>query len=478
MSIERQTLAALKWSAGGRIAAQGVTWLITLAVIRLLEPSDYGLMALVAVVLSIGTHLADFGLGQALVQAPALDNETRSKLAGLVIVLHLSLGVLVALSAPLVAWATDEPRLGRLVVVASLQFGCLALGAVQQALAMRALDFKRLARIDFVNATGSGLVTLALAVSGAGVWSLVLGNIAGALLRGVLLLASGERVRPSFSFSGIGERIAYGSRLAAGQLSWLVVNQSDVLIGARMMTATALGAYSVGLHLATLPMQKLMAIVNQVGFSALARMQDDLERFRHRLLLAARLLAAVGIPVLWGLSSVAPEVVALALGSKWTVATVPLQLASLVVPMRMVSALFGTAVAAIGRAGTDLRNTIVITIVWPCSFAVGAHWDATGLAAAWLVAIPLTFALNFPRTSRVLGLRFRTVAKALSMPVLAGLLMYAAVAAVRAMLADAPIWLRAGALIFTGAVVYLGAITVLDRAVWSELRRVFSRRGT
>src|SRR5262249_243112 len=111
MTIERQTLTALKWTAGGRIAAQSVTWVITLVVIRLLQPADYGLMALVAVALAIATRLADFGLGQALVQAPTLDNELRAKLAGLVIVLHLGLGALLALSAPLVALATKEPRL-------------------------------------------------------------------------------------------------------------------------------------------------------------------------------------------------------------------------------------------------------------------------------------------------------------------------------------------------------------------------------
>jgi teichuronic acid exporter len=245
-----------------------------------------------------------------------------------------------------------------------------------------------------------------------------------------------------------------------------------------MMKPDSLGAYSVGLHLATLPMQKLMGIVNQVGFSALARMQHEPERLRHRLLLAARLLAIVGIPVLWGISAVAPELVPVVLGPKWAVATLPLQLASLVVPLRMVSALFNTAVAAVGRASTDLRNTIVTAIVWPGSFAIGAHWEATGLAAAWLVAIPLTFALNFPRTSRVLGVHVGAVASALRAPVSAGILMYAAVAATRLTLADAMPWLRLGLLVGTGTTVYLATITAIDRSVWYDLRRVISRESS
>jgi len=472
MTLERQTLTALKWSAGGRIATQAVTWLVTLVVIRLLQPADYGLMALVSVVLSVATYLADFGLGQALVQAPSLDNELRAKLAGLVIVLHLSLGAVVALAAPLVALATKEPRLTALIQVASLQFVCLALGAVQQALAMRALDFKRLARIDLLNAATGGLATLALAASGSGIWSLVLGNLVGALVRGIALLATGELVRPHFSFIGLRERVAYGSRVATSQLTWLVVSQSDVLIGSRLMSAAALGAYSVGLNLATLPMQKLMAIVNQVGFSALARLQAEPERFRQRLLLAARVLAVVGVPVAWGISAVAPEIVTIALGEKWHVAIVPLQLASLVVPLRMVVALFNTAVAAVGRAATDLRNSMVSMIVWPCSFAIGAHWQAEGLAAAWLLAIPVTFAVNFPRTSRALGMHFREIGKALRVPLAAGLVMYGAVVATRMMMINTDPLLRLVVLVASGAVVYLGAVTVLDRSVWRELRRL------
>lgn len=475
MNIARSTVSALKWSAGGRLVSQAVTWAMTLVVIRLLDPADYGLMAMVSVVMAVGMHLADFGLGQALIQAPNLDHGVRAKLAAVVVALHVALACLAVLASPLVAWAFSEPRLGELVRVASLQYLFVALGAVQQALAMRALDFRWLARVEVGAATFAGAVTLVLAWQGAGVWSLVLGGIAGTAVRGIWLLAGGERVRPHFDFTGLRERIGYGARIAASQLTFLLISQSDVLIGARLMSRASLGAYSVGLHLATLPMQKLMSVVNQVGFSALARLQADREQLRERLLQAVRLLAAVSVPVLWGLSAVAPEVVVLALGSKWSVATLPLQLASLVVPFRMTSALFNTAVAATGRAGTDLRNITVSAIVWPTSFAVGANWGAVGLAAAWLAAIPITFLVNFPRTSRALGIRFASVVRSLRGPACAGVLMYAVVAAVRSLLLELAPWERLIPLVGAGAVTYLASITVLDRSIWLDLRKVVAR---
>ena len=139
-----------------------------------------------------------------------------------------------------------------------------------------------------------------------------------------------------------------------GRLSWQLVYQSDVLIGARRLGSVDIGAYSVALQLATLPMQRIMGVINQVVLPAVARLQDERERLRRRLLEGCRILTAFSVPVLWGMSATSPEIVGVALGPKWSSAVLPLQLISLVVPLRMVSAAFSTANLGIGRAGTRL----------------------------------------------------------------------------------------------------------------------------
>src|SRR5260370_41964796 len=132
-------------------------------------------------------------------------------------------------------------------------------------------------------------------------------------------------------------------------------------------------------------MQKMMSVLSQVACPAVARLQDDPERLKRRLLMACSVLARVSVPVLWGLAAVAPEFVAIVLGAKWVAATRTLQMVTLVVPLRMVSGLFNTAVAGGGRAGTALRNTGITAVVWPGRFLIGAFWGAEGLAASWLV---------------------------------------------------------------------------------------------
>lgn len=477
MSIERKTLTALRWTAGTRLLGQAATWVVTLALVRILAPADYGLMAIVSVVISIVANLAELGMGASLVQARRLEPAVLAKVAGFVWLLHLGVGALLVTAAPLADWVFADARLPPLFRVAALQFVFIALGAVPQALASRALNFKWLSRVEFTTAMATSLATLSIALYGLGVWALVLGSVLGSALRAALLVSRGENVWPDFRLRGIGPHLDFGAKYSVGNLAWIVVNQADVLLGSRLMPKAALGVYSVSVHLATLPMQKMMSVINQVAFPAVARLQDDPERLKRRLLQACGLLTTVSVPVLWGLAAVASEFVAIVLGAKWAAAARTLQMATLVVPLRMVSGLFNTAVVGVGRAGTVLRNTVTTALVWPICFLVGALWGAEGLAASWLVAIPMTFLLNFPRTSASLGVAFGDVLRTLLRPMLAGLVMVASIAGARLLIADLGLMLRSGLLIAVGAAVYLVMITLLDRSVWSQLRQLASAGG-
>lgn len=468
MSVEHRTVIALKWTAAARLLGQITSWLVTLVVIRILSPADYGLMALVAVVVSLAANIAELGLGASVVQARELDRPTLRQLCGLIVIMHLLLGLAVAAVAPLATWVFGQP-LTALIQVAALQFLFIAASAIPQSMATRAMDFKWLAQVEVTAGVITSMTTLLLAWKGFAVWSLVLGALAGQALRAVVLVAKGESVRPEFRFDRIGKHFGFGARLATSRIIWILVSQADVMIGGRLLTRDALGVYSVALHLATLPMQKLMSVVNLVAFPAVARLQEERDRLHLRLLQASRLLAAVVVPALWGLSAVAPELVRLALGDKWNMAVFPLRVVALVVPLRMMASLFNTAVAAVGRAESDLRNMIVTVIVWPTCFLIGSHWGSDGLAISWLCAVPLSTALNFPRTSRSLGIGLGELAAHVRAPVLAGAAMFVSVHAGRMLLNGLHELPRLGALIALGAGIYIPLVLLLDRRLSVEV---------
>jgi O-antigen/teichoic acid export membrane protein len=471
MNVERQAVAALKWTGIAKLCGQLVTWTVTLILLRLLAPGDYGLMALVSVVVSFLATLSEMGLGSSVVQAQQLSKEELARVNGLVVVLNVAACVVLVACSPIIAHVFQEQRLAELVRVASLQFLLSALATMPQSLAYRRMGFRWLALVDVVSSVAGGLCALAFAWYGAGVWALVLGSLAQSSVRTAVLLRDGW-VRPVFASEGMRRHLTFGGAVMAGRVLWIIVYQSDLLIAGRLLPNAAVGLYSVSLHVATLPMGKIMGIVNQVALPAVARLQTELPRLREGLLTASRLLTFASVGSLWGLSSVAPEFVGVVLGSRWEAAVYPVQVICLIVPMRMLNGIFSTATLGLGRAGLDLRNSVTNAVVLPSAFYIGAQWGADGLATSWVVAIPIVSCVIFPRLARAVGVTLREVLASLWAPVLAGAIMYASVTMARIATSDLAEAVRLPLLIVLGAGIYLGVALSVDRRLRPEIRRL------
>jgi O-antigen/teichoic acid export membrane protein len=290
-------------------------------------------------------------------------------------------------------------------------------------------------------------------------------------VRTVLLLRDGF-VRPRFERAGMRHHLQFGGVVAVSRVLWQLIYQCDVLIAGRYLPQAAVGLYSVSLHVATLPMQKIMGVINQVALPAVSKLQTELPRLRARLLEASRLLTFASVGLLWGLSSVAPEFVRVVMGDQWHGAIYPLQVICLVVPLRMLNAIFLTSTIGIGRASVDLRNSFVNVVVLPLAFFIGVHWGVNGLATSWAVAIPLVFAIAFPRVSKALGITLREVIGAVWAPLLSGAVMGGAVMGARALTPQLHDAVRLALLVAVGGVVYLVVSLSVDRRIRPEIRRL------
>jgi teichuronic acid exporter len=473
MTLERQALSALKWTSVAKLSGQVLSWAVTLVVIRLLAPTDYGLMAIVTVIISTLTNVAELGLGASVVQAPNLKADDLAGVTGAIIALNVGMGLLLSAAAPLLASFYGDPRLSLLVHVAALHFLLNAFSTIPQSLAYRGMHFKWLSMVDLTATVSGGLATLLMAYVGWGVWALLLGSLLSNAIRTVLLLVRGMP-RPTLRRRGLRQFLKFGGTVTASRLLWQIVYQSDIFIGGKLLSQFAVGLYSVSLHLATLPMQKIMGIINQVALPVVARLQHDPARLRARLLDACRILMAVGVAILWGMASVAPEMVDIVLGSRWSLATYPLQVVCLVVPMRILNSVLSTAVLGIGAVVADMRNSIITAVVLPISFMVGCHWGANGLASAWLVAIPVVFFANIKQLTARLGMRPSELLACVRAPLGAGIAMVTAVASCRLGLAAVPEVARLAVMILVGAATYVTTLILIDRQIFAEIRRLLA----
>jgi teichuronic acid exporter len=458
MSLRKDVLHSLKWLAGARLAGQIVAWMITLVVIRILKPSDYGLMAIAEVLIGFATLFQELGLFSAMVQKRDLTDRQVEQAFGLLILINAGIYVLVFAAAPLLASFFGDARLTDIVRVLGIQFPLASVGVVQDAMLSRSMRFKQKSLANLAIGLGNGITTLFFALSGAGVWALVFGSLAGSVIRPFALgLAARHWCRPRFSREGMSDMLRFGSFVTIGRLLWYIYSQSDVFIIGKLLGKELLGFYSIAMQLASLPMQKVASMLDQVGFAAYSSVQHDIAAIRSHFLKVIRVLGFISFPVFWGISCIAPDLVMAVLGSRWEKAIIPLQLLGLIGPIRMVGHGSGSVLTAIGKPHIGTLNPLLALLIMPPAFLIGTHYGGlVGASLAWVIGYPILVLARLPFTLKPLGLTTRQYLGAMVAPAAGGTVMYLAVIIARGMIAGTDIGPVAGMvlLIAIGAVVY------------------------
>lgn len=483
MNLKSQALSGFRWSASVKLASQIITWTITLVVIRILSPADYGLLAMATVFVAFLAMFSEFGLGAAVVQKTDMDDRLLRQVFGVVLIIHFSLAALLAIAAPLIAEFYAEPRVIPVIRVLSLQFIFAGFAVIPDAQLMRRMEFRNRSLLDLSGAIISSFTTLAMALCGAGVWALVAGSILGQIWKTVGINWLSPFLHwPDFSVKGMRSLLRFGGHITAAQIFWIFFSQVDILICARWLGNEVVGIYSVAMHLASLPGQRISGLVNQVAFPTFSRMQNELVKVGESVLLGTRVLSFFAFPVLWGMSSIAPEIVDVILGTRWTPVALPMQLLALVIPLRMIGNFVSTAMQGIGRSDIVLRNAIWASVLAPPAFLIGVNWGGLlGLSLAWTIVAPLASLQGLVRGLPAIGLRLRQLATAMLPSAGAGFMMYATVAAIKYLfLAGQGGVLRLCASIGAGAISYLVASLLFNRKGANEvidlLRNIASTR--
>jgi len=478
VSLRARVLSGLFWVGGTRLVGQMLTWGITIVVIRLLTPGDYGLLAMATVFMGFLSLMAEAGLGPALTQAPKVDDQTLRRIFGVVIFVNCTLFALQFGTAPLVAKFFDEGRLVPIIRVLAINFLIHIFTVVPGALLMRKLDFRRVSMIQLAGSILGSLTSVVLAIEGYGVWALVVSSLVSSAVHMIAVNVVAPYLRwPEFSLQGTRRLILVGSQVTGARTLYFIYSQADVFIGGRIFGKDLLGFYSIALHLASLPVQRISSIVNQIAFPAFAEAQHDARAVTWHMLKGIRLLSFLSFPVLWGISSIAPDIVAVLLGSKWESAIVPLQVLPLVMPVTILSPFLNTAFQGIGKSYIVLRNAMTACVILPAAFWIGAHWGLLGMSVAWLIGFPLVFYLNLRRMLPLVGLRVSSVLAAAGWPTLAAGVMYACVATTRYVLVGTvPEAVLMASLIAAGAAAYVATTLATNRSGVREVVELFRKQ--
>lgn len=478
-SLKDQVRSAVIWRSGTQILGQLLTWGSTFVVIRVLSPSDYGLFAMTQVVLVLLNMLNGYGLASALIQRGDASRQAQRQLFGMLILLNLGLGAVQFACAPFAAAYYRQPMVADLLRVQALLYVATPFIALPYALLARAMDFRKQAKVNFVSGVAGALVALGGAWGGLGVWTLVAAPIALFAVRAIgMTWAARSLMWPSFDFRGAGDIARYGGVMATGQIFWFAQSQADVFIAGRLFDPHWLGIYTTSLFLTQIFVSKFVPPLNEVAFSAYARMRDDRAAMAAAFVKSARIIFVVAMPFYLGLAVTARPLVEVVLGPKWIEAAPVVHWLALAMPMMTLQTLYAPASDACGRPGIGAKNGATGAILLPAAFLIGVHWGLMGLVAAWFAAYPLYLAISTWRTLPVIGVRLRDLADGLASPVIAATGMAVIVSLIARILPPMPALAELALLGAAGVAAYGGWLALFARDTLDEVvALVRNRRG-
>ncbi len=402
--------SAVFWRSGSQIVSQVVMWSTTLAVIRLLDPSDYGLFAMTQVVMVMLAFLNGYGFASSLIQQERIDRFRVRQAFGLLLILNLGIAAIQFAAAPAIAAYYQQPAVADLLRWQTVMYLATPFVAVPEVLMSRALDFRRLAIVNFIAAFVCAITSIVCALAGWGVWTLVAAPTAMVWTRAIgLCIAQRFIVWPSFDFRGTRAMIGFGGAMLVSHLLWSIQTQADVLIAGRVLDPHALGLYAEALFLAQLFSSKVIPPLNEVAFPAYARLQTEPQRLQAAFLKAIALIMLICCPVYAGLAVTAPEAVYTLFGPKWLEMVPLVQLFALAMPFMTLHVLIAPVVNALGHPRITVRCSAFGAAFMPVVFLISVQFGVNGLALGWLLGMPVVLGFALWQSCPVIGVRPRDV---------------------------------------------------------------------
>jgi len=474
LDIKTKTISGLKWSAFSKLLAQLFTWASTLIVIRILTPEEYGLMALATILISFLTLLYEMGLGSAIVQAKKISKDDLKNIFGFVLLINLILCLASIVLAYPIAGFFNEPQLVIFIQVLSVKFILIAFSIIPSSLLLREMNFKSKSLIDLIATISGSIITLTLAIMNFGIWALIAGNIGISIVALCgLFFVKPYFSTPGFSLKRIKRHIYFGGIVTTERILWFLYTQADNIIIGKILGKQTLGLYSVAMDLSSLPMQKLNAIINQVAFSAFAKIQEDKKQLTHAMSNAIRYIGLLSFPIFSGLFITAEEFVPVVLGEKWLEVTLPIMVLSLIMPIRMISNIYPTFLRAIGKPGTSLTNLIISCSIMPISFYLaGINWGLQGVCIAWVSAYPLVFFIETYRTFKASQIPMSLLVRETYKPAFSSTMMVIIVHYEKQFITFPNAILNLSLEIILGATVFIMCLWIINKQLFQDTRQL------
>lgn len=411
-NLKSRGISALIWDFFGKLARYGTTFIVTIVLARLLEPSDFGLIAMIMVVVMIALVFTDVGLGSALIQRRRVLPVHYASVFYFNVFIGAMLTLFTFSSATWISDFYDNKQLIPITQVIALLFVINAFSSVQTSKLRKDLNYVALAKSEVGAAVLSGVTGILLAYYGAGVWSLV----AQALSRGVfynIFVWSASKWVPSllFSFKALRQLWGFGFRIFLSSLLEIIFSKLDVMIIGKLFSPATLGFFDQAKRLDLVITQLTSGSIMAVLFPVLSKVQNDLLRFQNIVIKILGIISFVIFLLLGVMYLISEELIVLLFTEKWLPSVVYFKILVISGFAYPISALLVDSLMSRGNSKAFLRLEIYKKILQSLNFYVGFLWGIEGYLYGLIVVAILSISLNILFLSREIKLSFLVFVK-------------------------------------------------------------------
>lgn len=402
-----QVAKGFVWSGIERFSIQGIGFILSIIIARIVSPSSYGLIVMIQVFLSFSQIFIDGGFANALIQKKERTEIDYYTVFLFNMVVAIGLYFVFFFAAPFIANFYNEPQLTDLTRVISLNLIFSSLSIVQKARLTIALDFKTQTKAGILAVIISGVCGVACAYSGMEVWALVVqGLISQVIITISLMYFSRWLPKLQFSTDSFKKMFSFGSKLMANNLiTGVYINLANLIIGKRY-SAADLAYYNRGFTLTQFPSTNIAEVMNRIIFPVLTRLQDDRQKLIESYTKYLHLSNYIILPLMMLLLVLAHPLIEVLLTEKWLPAVPYIQIYCLNFMFYATLLQSGNPVAAVGHSGILLKYQFVKRAVSFAFLLVTVGISVTAVCWGVLASTVFEVVINMYVLKKDLGVGF------------------------------------------------------------------------
>ena len=407
-NIGKKAASGFAYKFAERVGAQGLNFIISMILARILMPEEYGVIALVTVFISICDVFVTYGFGNSLIvdkNSDSLDFSTCFYFGiGLAIIVYC----VVYVSAPYIASFYDNDVLCPVLRVMGLRIPIAAINSVQHAYVSKHMMFKKFFYATLIGTVISGVIAVIMAYRGFGVWALVEQYFGNVLMDTLCLAVIVEwRPRLEFSFERLKRIYNYGWKILAVGLIDTTYREIRSLVIGKKYTKADLAYYNKGMQFPIFSNKLIEPTISTVLFPALSNCNDD----KHLMLNITRRMLKISTyvlaPIMVGLAAVAKPLIIVILTEKWLPAVIYLQIGCVAYLLRSITTINNSVVRASGNSGLLLKLDIIKKVIGVVLLIISMPFGVEWIAASYAIMQIISVIINISPNRKILGYGYR-----------------------------------------------------------------------